>query len=90
MWIVIDDATGEIVSGPLDAEPTPGAGQAVLPAALGWPDTMTYDPASRRFHDAVPAPVPPVDALAQLLVAKGLITNAEAARALAGQPPEAP
>lgn len=82
-WLVIA-ADGSIAAGPLDTEPQAvGPGETVVLVAIGYPDVMAWDSERRAFVDLVPpAPAPVLsrlDALIARLVAKGHLTEAEAA-----------
>lgn len=88
-YILVDIASNEMVDGPFDDKPTPGDGQRVVPALLGFPDTCRWSAVGDGFTDIE---VPPdqastaptrLEMLIDTLVQTGVLTNSDASVILA-------
>ena len=78
-FAIIRDSDNAWISGPVDLEPTPAAGQYVIEVALGYPTTCTWDAAGGGFVDKLPDPPTQCAALIALLVSKRVISSSDAA-----------
>jgi hypothetical protein len=84
-WIVIDDATGMMLSGPVDGEPTVETGQLAMDCPPGYGTDWLWDATTRGRKDVVA--VSPLITVGRF---KLLLTQAEriAMRAAAAANPE--
>jgi hypothetical protein len=57
-WIVIDDATGMMLTGPVDEEPTAETGQTALDCPPGYGTDWLWDATTRGRKDVVVAAPP--------------------------------